>query len=43
MIFRAGTSSAWLPAVEDGVGGMRFIDAVLASPREGSRWLAMGS
>ncbi len=31
--------AAWLPTVEDGVGGMRFIDAVLASHRAGSRWV----
>lgn len=35
-------SSAWLPTVEDGVGGMRFIEAVLASHRAGSRWVAFG-
>jgi predicted dehydrogenase len=33
--------AAWLPTVEDGVGGMRFIDAVLASHRDGSRWVAV--
>jgi predicted dehydrogenase len=33
--------AAWLPTVEDGVGGMRFIDAVLASHRAGSRWVAL--
>jgi predicted dehydrogenase len=33
--------AAWLPTVEDGVGGMRFIDAVLASHRDGSRWVAL--
>jgi len=35
-------SAAWLPTVEDGVGGMRFIDAVLASHRDGSRWVRFG-
>jgi predicted dehydrogenase len=35
--------AAWLPTVEDGVGGMRFIEAVLASHRDGSRWVAMES
>ena len=35
------SSAAWLPTVEDGVGGMRFIDAVLASHRDGSRWVAL--
>jgi predicted dehydrogenase len=33
--------AAWLPTVEDGLGGMRFIDAVLASHRAGSRWVAL--
>jgi predicted dehydrogenase len=33
--------AAWLPTVEDGVGGMRFIEAVLASHRAGSRWVAV--
>jgi len=33
--------AAWLPTVEDGVGGMRFIEAVLASHRAGSRWVAL--
>ncbi|WP_323145022.1 Gfo/Idh/MocA family protein [Massilia phyllosphaerae] len=32
---------AWLPTVEDGVGGMRFIDAVLASHQDGSRWVPL--
>jgi predicted dehydrogenase len=32
-------AAAWLPTVEDGVAGMRFIDAVLASHRAGSRWV----
>jgi len=36
-------SAAWLPTVEDGVGGMRFIDAVLASHRDGSRWVRLGT
>ena len=30
-----------LPTVDDGVAGMRFIDAVLASHRAGSRWTAL--
>jgi predicted dehydrogenase len=30
--------AADLPTVDDGVAGMRFIDAVLASHRAGSRW-----
>jgi predicted dehydrogenase len=32
-------AAALLPTVEDGVAGMRFIDAVLASHRAGSRWV----
>jgi len=36
-------TAAWLPTVEDGVGGMRFIDAVLASHRGGSCWVALAS
>lgn len=35
-------TAAWLPTVDDGVAGMRFIDAVLASHRDGSRWVALG-
>jgi len=34
-------TAAWLPTVEDGVGGMRFIEAVLASHSDGSRWVAL--
>lgn len=34
-------TAAWLPTVEDGVGGMRFIEAVLASHRDGSRWVGL--
>jgi predicted dehydrogenase len=34
-------SSLDLPTVDDGVAGMRFIDAVLASHRAGSRWTAL--
>lgn len=34
--------SAWLPTVDDGVAGMQFIDAVLASHGMGSRWVALG-
>jgi len=34
-------SAAWLPTVDDGVAGMRFIDAVLASDRAGSRWVPL--
>jgi len=34
-------AAAWLPTVDDGVGGMRFIDAVLASHRSGSRWVTL--
>ncbi|WP_338762798.1 Gfo/Idh/MocA family oxidoreductase [Massilia sp. METH4] len=30
-----------LPTVEDGVAGMRFIDAVLASHKAGSRWTGL--
>lgn len=33
--------AAWLPTVIDGVAGMRFIDAVLASHRAGSQWVAL--
>ncbi|QBE66006.1 Gfo/Idh/MocA family protein [Pseudoduganella lutea] len=33
--------TAGLPTVDDGVAGMRFIDAVLESDREGSRWVAL--
>ncbi|WEM93977.1 Gfo/Idh/MocA family oxidoreductase [Telluria mixta] len=33
--------AAWLPAVEDGVAGLRFIDAVLESDRRGSRWVSL--
>jgi predicted dehydrogenase len=35
-------ASSWLPTVEDGVAGLRFIDAVLQSDRAGSRWVALG-
>jgi predicted dehydrogenase len=31
--------STWLPTVRDGVAGMKFIDAVLASDAAGSRWV----
>ncbi|QBQ39274.1 Gfo/Idh/MocA family oxidoreductase [Pseudoduganella plicata] len=34
-------ATAGLPTVDDGVAGMRFIDAVLASHRAGSRWTAL--
>lgn len=34
-------SSAWLPTADDGVAGMRFIDAVLESHGAGSRWIAL--
>ena len=34
-------AAAALPTVADGVAGMRFIDAVLASHRAGSRWTAV--
>jgi predicted dehydrogenase len=33
--------SAWLPTVDDGVAGMRFIDAVLESHDAGSRWVTL--
>jgi predicted dehydrogenase len=33
--------STWLPTVDDGVAGMRFIDAVLASDEAGSRWVTL--
>jgi predicted dehydrogenase len=33
--------SALLPTVEDGVAGMKFIDAVLASHDAGSRWVGL--
>jgi predicted dehydrogenase len=33
--------SAWLPTVDDGVAGMRFIDAVLESHQAGSRWVKL--
>jgi predicted dehydrogenase len=33
--------SSWLPTVEDGVAGMGFIDAVLASHAAGSRWVSL--
>ncbi|WP_414674464.1 Gfo/Idh/MocA family protein [Massilia sp. UBA6681] len=35
-------ASASLPTVEDGVAGLRFIDAVLASHDAGSRWVELG-
>jgi predicted dehydrogenase len=34
--------SAWLPTADDGVAGMAFIDAVLASHAAGSRWINIG-
>jgi predicted dehydrogenase len=34
--------SAWLPTADDGVAGMAFIDAVLASHAAGSRWVNIG-
>jgi len=33
--------SSWLPTVVDGVAGMKFIDAVLASDEAGSRWVGL--
>ncbi|WP_296953289.1 Gfo/Idh/MocA family protein [uncultured Massilia sp.] len=33
--------STWLPTVDDGVAGMQFIDAVLASHRAGSAWVKL--
>jgi predicted dehydrogenase len=33
--------SAWLPTVDDGVAGMKFIDAVLESDAAGSRWVKL--
>jgi len=38
----APADSSWLPTVEDGVAGLRFIDAVLTSDRAGSCWVALG-
>jgi predicted dehydrogenase len=35
--------SALLPTADDGVAGMKFIDAVLASHAGGSRWVALES
>lgn len=35
-------ASASLPTVEDGVAGLRFIEAVLASHDAGSRWVELG-
>lgn len=35
-------ASASLPTVEDGVDGLRFIEAVLASHDAGSRWVQLG-
>jgi predicted dehydrogenase len=35
--------AAHLPTVDDGVAGMKFIDAVLESDRAGSRWTALNS
>ncbi|MCC2973479.1 Gfo/Idh/MocA family protein [Massilia sp. IC2-476] len=35
-------ASASLPTVDDGVDGLRFIDAVLASHAAGSRWVKLG-
>ena len=35
-------ASASLPTVEDGVDGLRFIEAVLASHDAGSRWVELG-
>jgi len=34
-------AAAGLPTVEDGVAGLRFIDAVLASHEAGSRWVEL--
>ena len=31
-----------MPAVEDGVAGLRFIDAAIASAQRGNRWVAVG-
>lgn len=36
-------ASASLPTVADGVDGLRFIDAVLASHAAGSRWVELGT
>lgn len=33
--------SAWLPTVDDGVAGMKFIDAVLESHVQGSHWVPL--
>jgi predicted dehydrogenase len=37
----APETAALLPTVDDGVAGLRFIDAVLASHSAGSRWTAL--
>jgi predicted dehydrogenase len=34
-------ASRWLPTVDDGVAGMKFIDAVLASHAAGSHWVRL--
>ncbi|WP_447894631.1 Gfo/Idh/MocA family protein [Vreelandella sp. GE22] len=39
---KAKTPPAWLPGIEDGVDGMRFIDAVLASSRQNGVWTRLG-
>jgi predicted dehydrogenase len=35
--------STWLPTVDDGVAGMKFIDAVLESHAAGSRWVPLAA
>ena len=34
--------AAWLPDIEQGVEGMRFVDAALRSHRTGARWIEFG-
>lgn len=38
---RAGAQPAWLPGIEDGVEGMRFIAAAIASSRQNGVWTAL--
>ncbi|WP_252108153.1 MULTISPECIES: Gfo/Idh/MocA family oxidoreductase [unclassified Halomonas] len=39
---QAGNPPDWLPGIEDGVDGMRFIEATIASSRKDGVWTALG-
>ncbi|WNL39127.1 Gfo/Idh/MocA family oxidoreductase [Halomonas sp. PAMB 3232] len=39
---QAGAPPEWLPGIEDGVDGMRFIEATIASSQKDGVWTALG-